>query len=64
MNLALAPFGFPAPALLLDERCSEAGGAYRDKAVAAWRLDELPIRVPAERELASMTKGAGVDHAA
>ena len=64
LNLTLAPFGFPAPALLLDERCSEVGGAYRDKSIAAWRLDELPIRAAAEREPASMTEGAGVDHEA
>ena len=64
LNLALAPFGFRAPTLLLDERCSEVGGAYRDKSIAAWRLDELPIWSPVECGLASMAEGAVVDHPA
>ena len=42
INLCRPPFDWPAPAALLDERCSEAGGTYRDKSLGAWRVDALP----------------------
>ncbi|HEU5294658.1 MAG TPA: class I SAM-dependent methyltransferase [Burkholderiaceae bacterium] len=41
LNLCRPPFGWPAPAALLDERCDEAGGGYRDKSLGVWRLDSL-----------------------
>jgi hypothetical protein len=39
LNFCRPPFDWPAPAALLDERCDEAGGGYRDKSLGAWRLD-------------------------
>jgi hypothetical protein len=42
LNLERAPFDFPAPAAVLVEGCEEEGGAYADKALAAWRASELP----------------------
>lgn len=42
INLQGAPFGFPAPALLLNEGCTEGGGAFRDKSLGLWRIDRLP----------------------
>lgn len=41
LNLCRPPFAWPAPAALLDERCDEAGGGYRDKNLGAWRLDSI-----------------------
>jgi SAM-dependent methyltransferase len=42
LNFRQPPFDWPAPAYLLDERCDEADGGYRDKSLGAWRLDALP----------------------
>jgi hypothetical protein len=41
LNLCRPPFGWPAPTVLLDERCDEAGGGYRDKSLGVWRFDSL-----------------------
>jgi hypothetical protein len=42
LNFCRPPFDWPAPTALLDERCTEAGGSYRDKSLGAWRVDALP----------------------
>lgn len=42
LNLQRAPFDFPAPLRVINERCTEVGGAYDDKSLALWRIDELP----------------------
>jgi len=42
LNLERAPFDFPPPAAVLLEGCEEEGGAYADKALAAWRVADLP----------------------
>jgi hypothetical protein len=42
LNLERAPFGFPAPAFLLDEGCTEGGGVFADKSLALWELSSLP----------------------
>jgi len=41
LNFCRPPFAWPAPVALLDERCDEAGGGYRDKGLGVWRLDSL-----------------------
>lgn len=41
LNFCRPPFVWPAPVTVLDERCDEAGGGYRDKALGVWRLDSL-----------------------
>ncbi len=43
LNFERAPFDWPAPLELINERCAEANGAYADKSLALWRLRELPI---------------------
>jgi hypothetical protein len=43
LNLELAPFRFPAPVRMIDERCEHTGGLYRDKRLALWRLADLPV---------------------
>lgn len=45
LNLERPPFSWRAPAWLINERCEEAGGGWRDKSLAAWRLDDLPTPV-------------------
>lgn len=42
INLERAPYGFPAPAHLITEGCTEASGAFADKALGAWRIADLP----------------------
>jgi len=41
LNLRLPPFGFPAPAAIIDERCTDDDGRYADKALALWRVADL-----------------------
>lgn len=42
LNMTRAPFNWPAPHELINERCEEGGGGWRDKSLGLWRLDELP----------------------
>ncbi len=42
VNFERAPFNWPAPLEIINERCTEAGGAYADKSLALWRLSDLP----------------------
>ncbi len=41
LNLRLAPFDFPEPCDLINERCTELDGKYSDKCLAMWRLADL-----------------------
>ena len=41
LNLCAPPFDFPAPLELIDERCEQGGGLYRDKAMALWPVASL-----------------------
>jgi hypothetical protein len=43
LNLEAAPFGFPPADAILNEECTEAGGAYADKSLGVWRVADLPI---------------------
>jgi len=42
LNLQRAPFLFPEPLRLINERCTEADGAYDDKSLGLWRIDSIP----------------------
>jgi hypothetical protein len=42
LNFERAPLNWPAPMDVINERCTEAGGAYADKSLALWRLSDLP----------------------
>ncbi|WP_119299590.1 class I SAM-dependent methyltransferase [Dongia deserti] len=42
LNFAIAPLNWPAPVEIINERCTEADGAYADKSLALWRLSDLP----------------------
>ena len=41
LNFERAPFGWGAPAELINENCMEAGGGWRDKSLGVWRMAEL-----------------------
>ena len=55
LNLTLAPFCFPAPMRVLNERCTEGAGLYADKSLAVWCLADLDLEaasgVPARKAL-------------
>ena len=37
LNLERPPFNLPAPALLLNEGCTEGGDTFADKSLGLWR---------------------------
>jgi hypothetical protein len=41
LNLERAPFHFPAPMRIINERCTERGGIYADKSLGLWRLSDF-----------------------
>jgi hypothetical protein len=41
LNLERAPFGFPSPLALIDERCTHSAGIDRDKRLGLWELASL-----------------------
>lgn len=43
LNLTLPPFGLPPPLRLIHEGCTENGGAYSDKSLGLWRMEDLPV---------------------
>lgn len=43
LNLTLQPFAFPPPLRLIREGCTEQGGAYRDKSLGLWRMEDLRL---------------------
>lgn len=46
INLVESPFLLPAPQSVILEDCMEEGGAYADKALAVWRVSDLPKQLP------------------
>jgi len=42
LNMTLPPFHFPQPQVLIEEKCTEAGGRAADKALGLWRVADLP----------------------
>lgn len=41
INLQKAPFNLPAPLELINEKCSEGSGAFSDKSLGLWNLENL-----------------------
>jgi hypothetical protein len=41
LNMERAPFGWPAPHALIDERCEDGDGGWRDKSLGLWRLEDV-----------------------
>lgn len=42
LDLMGAPFDFPPPLLIVNEKCTEASGTFSDKSLGVWRLADLP----------------------
>ncbi len=42
LDFQAPPFSFPEPRLAIVENCKEEDGAYADKSLLAWRVDDLP----------------------
>lgn len=45
LNLTQSPFRLPTPLGVIIEECTEEGGAYSDKALAVWRVSDLPTQL-------------------
>ena len=43
LNLQLPPFNFPVPLGLINEECTECDGAYDDKSLGLWKVEDLPV---------------------
>jgi hypothetical protein len=41
LNLRKAPFNFPQPIELINEKCTEADGIFADKSMALWKIDDI-----------------------
>ncbi|MGH7579424.1 MAG: class I SAM-dependent methyltransferase [Gemmatimonadales bacterium] len=41
LDLERAPFHLPPPVRILNEGCTEGGGAFADKSLGLWRTDDL-----------------------
>jgi hypothetical protein len=43
LDLQDAPFSFPAPVELINEKCTENNGKYSDKSLGLWKLDDIKL---------------------
>lgn len=43
LNFSQAPFHFPMPVVIFEEKCTEGDGLFRDKSLAMWRLSDLNL---------------------
>ena len=41
LNLQIEPFNLPPPLILINEECTESNGAYSDKSLGLWKLDDI-----------------------
>jgi hypothetical protein len=41
LNLEIPPFDFPEPLRIINEACTECEGAYSDKSLGLWRIEEI-----------------------
>ncbi len=41
LNLRMAPFELPEPVLVVNEKCTEDGGQFRDKSLGLWRVADV-----------------------
>ena len=42
LNLQAAPFNFPCPIKLINERCTEGNNQFTDKCLGLWLLEDIP----------------------
>jgi hypothetical protein len=45
LNMQCAPFNWPTPVELINERCTEGDGGWRDKSLGLWRFADLPAPI-------------------
>lgn len=43
LNMQLPPFNFPEPVMMLNEDCSEGDGAFHDKSLGLWLLEDISL---------------------
>jgi SAM-dependent methyltransferase len=43
LNKQILPFNFPAPLKIINECCTEGGGAFSDKSLGLWALKDIPL---------------------
>lgn len=41
VNFCLPPFDLPSPLESLNEKCSEMNGAFQDKSMAVWKIEDI-----------------------
>ena len=41
LNLQIAPFNFPTPQFVILEGCTENDGAFQDKSLGLWKINEI-----------------------
>ncbi|MGY4827994.1 class I SAM-dependent methyltransferase [Sphaerotilaceae bacterium SBD11-9] len=41
LNLMAAPFHFPPPLVMINEKCTEADGMFADKSMGLWKIADL-----------------------
>jgi hypothetical protein len=62
LNLERPPFDLPAPLEILDERCSQHQGRYRDKSLGLWRMGDVAKALAerrARKNIAVFSDGQG-----
>lgn len=54
LNLEIPPFDFPEPLRTINEGCTEGDGAYSDKSLGLWRIEEIEkdlYKMPDQRQI-------------
>lgn len=46
LNLQMAPFEFPTPAAIINEKCTEGDGSWGDKSLGLWKICDIPAEAP------------------
>jgi hypothetical protein len=41
LNMQLPPFNFPNPICIINEKCTEGEGEFKDKSLGLWRLKDI-----------------------
>jgi hypothetical protein len=53
LNLQVAPFSLPSPLAVINEKCTECSGYFKDKSLGLWRLADVRLAMLRTRETAS-----------
>ncbi len=43
LNMEMAPFNFPQPIEVINEKCTEGANQFADKSLGLWRLDSITV---------------------